>query len=68
MNLFVGKQWRNRYREKTYGKEQGEERVRCMERVTWINPETAILSEVSQTQKEKYQIILPISGIFILKM
>ena len=35
MNLFVGKQWRNRYREKTYGKEQGEERVRCMERVTW---------------------------------
>ena len=35
MNLFVGKQWRNRYREQTYGKEEGKERVRYMERVTW---------------------------------
>ena len=28
-NLFTGQQWRNRHRE------GGEERVRCMERVTW---------------------------------
>ena len=32
MNLFAGRQWRNRHREQTYG--HGE-RVRCMERVTW---------------------------------
>ena len=38
MNLFAGEQWRNRYREKTYGhgwEEGRKERVRCMERVTW---------------------------------
>ena len=34
-NLFSGKQWRNRHREQTYGHGRGEERVRCMERVTW---------------------------------
>ena len=28
-------QWRNRHREQTYGHGRGEERVRCMERVTW---------------------------------
>ena len=33
-NLFTGHQWKNRYRELTYGYERGEERVRCMERVT----------------------------------
>ena len=35
-NLFTGQQWRNRHRE--YGlmdMRRGEERVRCMERVTW---------------------------------
>ena len=37
MNLFGGQQWRNRYREQTYGPggEGRRERVRCMERVTW---------------------------------
>ena len=35
-NLFTGQQWRNRHREQTYGhSRKGEERVRCMERVTW---------------------------------
>ena len=34
-NLFVGQQWRNRYREQTYGHEEREEKVRCMEIVTW---------------------------------
>ena len=34
-NLFTEKQWRNRHREQTYGHGRGEERVRCMERVTW---------------------------------
>ena len=36
-NLFAGQQWRNRHREQTYGRGGGgeEERVRCMERVTW---------------------------------
>ena len=34
-NLFAGQQWRNRHREQTYGHGRGEERVRCMERVTW---------------------------------
>jgi len=33
-NLFTGQQWRNRHREWTYGHGEGEERVRCMERVT----------------------------------
>ena len=42
MKLFAGQQWRNRYREQTYG--QGgrgkvvsgkKERVRGMERITW---------------------------------
>ena len=33
-NLFTGKQWRNRHREQTYGRGRGEEKVRCMERVT----------------------------------
>ena len=35
-NLFAGHQWRNRHTEQ--GREdmgRGEERVRCMERVTW---------------------------------
>ena len=34
-NLFTGQQQRNRHREQTYGRGRGEERVRCMERVTW---------------------------------
>ena len=34
-NLFTGKQWRNRPREQTMDKGRGEERVRCVERVTW---------------------------------
>ena len=34
-NLFAGQQGRNRHREQTYGHREGEERVRCMERVTW---------------------------------
>ena len=34
-SLFTGQQWRNRHREKIYGHEEGEERVRCIERVTW---------------------------------
>ena len=35
-NLFTEQQWRNRHREQTYGhSRKGEERVRCMERVTW---------------------------------
>ena len=33
--LFVVQQWKNRYREETYGHGRGEERIRCMERVTW---------------------------------
>ena len=35
-NLFTGQQWRNGHREQTYG-DMGrwEERVRCVERVTW---------------------------------
>ena len=33
-NLFAVKQWRNKHREQTYGHGGGEERVRCMERVT----------------------------------
>ena len=34
-NLFAGQQWRNRHREQTMDMGRGEERVRCMERVTW---------------------------------
>ena len=34
-NLFIGQQWRSRLREQTYGHGEGEERVRCIERVTW---------------------------------
>ena len=36
--LFAGKQWRNKHIEQTFGhgeRGRGEERVRCMERVTW---------------------------------
>ena len=32
---------------------------------TWVDLETAILSEVSQTQKDKYYIILLICRIFL---
>jgi len=37
MDLFAGQQWRNRYREQTYGHggRGSGERVRWMERVTW---------------------------------
>ena len=39
MNLFAGQQWRNGHREQNYGQGgRGEERVRCMERVTWKRP------------------------------
>ena len=34
MDLFSGQQWRSRHREQTYGHGGGEERVRCLERVT----------------------------------
>ena len=34
-NLLPGQQWRNRPREQMCGHEEGEERVRYMERVTW---------------------------------
>ena len=32
-SLFTGQQWRNRHRLMDMGR--GEDRVRCMERVTW---------------------------------
>ena len=37
MNSFARQQWRNRHREQTYGhgRQRREERMRCMERVTW---------------------------------
>ena len=35
MNLFTGQHWRNRHREQTYACGEKEERMRCMERVTW---------------------------------
>ena len=31
----AGQQWRQRHREQTYGQGLGEDRVGCMERVTW---------------------------------
>ena len=34
-NVFAGQQWRNRHGEQTYGHGRVEERLRCMERVTW---------------------------------
>ena len=34
-NLFAGQQWRNRHREQTMDMGRGEERVRCIQRVTW---------------------------------
>ena len=37
LNIFSGKQWRNRHRDQTlwtWGKGR-RERVRCMERITW---------------------------------
>ena len=34
-NLFAGQQWRNRHREQTMDMGRGEERMRCMERLTW---------------------------------
>ena len=34
-NLSTGQQWRNRHREQAMDMGRGEERVRCMERVTW---------------------------------
>ena len=34
-NLFTGQQWRNRLENKLIDMGTGEERVRCMERVTW---------------------------------
>ena len=38
MDLFSGQQWRSRHREQTYGHGEGEERVRCLERVTGMLP------------------------------
>ena len=35
MNLFSRQQWRNRHREQNMDTGRVEERVRCMERVTW---------------------------------
>ena len=34
-NLSAGQQRRSRHREQTYRHKRGEERVRCMKRVTW---------------------------------
>ena len=34
-NLFSGQQWRNRLENRLMDMGRGEERVRCMERVTW---------------------------------
>ena len=34
-NLFTGQQWRKRHRNGLMDMGRGEERVRCMERVTW---------------------------------
>ena len=31
---------------------------------TWVHPEIIILSEVSQTEKDKYHMVLLICGIF----
>ena len=31
--------------------------------VTWMNPEIIILSEVNQTEKDKYCMISPVCGI-----
>ena len=35
MNVFARQQWRNRQRTDVWTWGRGEERVRCMERVTW---------------------------------
>ena len=35
MNLFTRQQWRNRHKRTDYGHREREERVRCMEGVTW---------------------------------
>ena len=35
MNLFARQQWRNRHRKQICTQGRGEERVGCMERVTW---------------------------------
>ena len=34
-NLLTGQQWRNRQRDRLTDMGRGEERVRCMERVSW---------------------------------
>ena len=34
-NLLTGQQWRNRHKNRLTDMGTGEERVRCMERVTW---------------------------------
>ena len=34
-NLFTGQQWRNRHKNGLMDMGRGEEKVRCMERVTW---------------------------------
>ena len=34
-NLFVGQQWRNSHKNRLIDMGRGEERLRCMERVTW---------------------------------
>jgi len=35
MNLFARQQWKNRHREQTYAHREREEKLRCMERVSW---------------------------------
>ena len=34
-DLFIGQQWRNGHRAETWDMGRGEERVTCMETVTW---------------------------------
>ena len=34
-SLFAGQQWRNRHENRLMDMGRGEERVRCMKRVTW---------------------------------
>ena len=52
-NLITGQQWRNRYREQTYGHR---ETVRCMERETWkltllyVKQPTGICCVAQETQ------------------
>ena len=49
INLFARKQWRNRHREQIFDHGEREERVRCMERVTWKLTLPCKMSQGTQT-------------------